>query len=260
MCEKRHGFMSIKSRRRGGPFHDQGMGPNSVDANESAWPKLDPREEHFRIAGHRDGMRLFMRRLSPAERQAHRAVLYVHGATFPSGLSIAHRFEGRSWRDALCEAGFTVWALDFYGFGYSDRYPEMDASAQDRPPLGLAADAAEQVAAAARFILAHDSLTALSLISHSWGSMAAGRFAGAHAALVDRWVLFAPIARREPSRSASTPTGPAWRLVSIEDQWNRFVEDLPPEAPPYYLKFISKIGRGATSQAIPEVSTARRPP
>src|SRR5437588_3922497 len=35
---------------------------------------------------------------------------YVHGGTFPSGLSIAHRFDGRSWRDELCAAGFHVWA------------------------------------------------------------------------------------------------------------------------------------------------------
>jgi pimeloyl-ACP methyl ester carboxylesterase len=207
-----------------------------ASAVESAWPKLDPREEHFRIPGPRDGLYLFVRRLSPVEGQTHRSVLYVHGATFPSALSIAHRFEGRSWRDALCEAGFAVWALDFYGFGYSDRYPEMEAAAEDHPPLGLAAEAEQQVAAAARFVLAHDRVTELSLISHSWGSMAAGRFAGAHAALVDRLVLFAPIALRERSRSAPKPTSPAWRLVSTEDQWNRFVEDLPPEAPPVLSK------------------------
>jgi pimeloyl-ACP methyl ester carboxylesterase len=53
-------------------------------------------------------------------------VLYVHGATFPSGLSIAHRFDGFAWRDALCAAGFDVWGLDFQGFGHSDRYPEME--------------------------------------------------------------------------------------------------------------------------------------
>jgi len=29
---------------------------------------------------------------------------------------VAHRFDGKSWRDALNEAGFDVWGLDFYGF------------------------------------------------------------------------------------------------------------------------------------------------
>jgi hypothetical protein len=36
----------------------------------------------------------------PAEKQPiERVVLYVHGATFPSAVSIAHRFDGRSLRD-----------------------------------------------------------------------------------------------------------------------------------------------------------------
>lgn len=136
-------------------------------------------------------------------------MLYVHGATFPSALSVAHRFDGCSWRDALCDAGFDVWGLDFYGFGYSDRYPEMDTSADSNPPLCLAEAAAAQLAAAVCFILEHQRLSSLSLITHSWGSMAAGRFAGDHPALVDRLVLFAPIARRDPVRYSLRPNGPA---------------------------------------------------
>src|SRR5471030_1308095 len=132
----------------------------------SAAPKLDPREQHFRIPGPRDGLSLFLRFLpstqtSPAPRPA---VLYVHGATFPSALSIAHRFDGRSWRDALCDAGFDVWALDFHGFGHSGRYPEMDQPAADHPPLCIAADAAKQLEAAVRFILGHHGIRKLSLI------------------------------------------------------------------------------------------------
>jgi len=189
-------------------------------------------EEHFLIPGPRPDMRLFLRRLGHSPASPGRAVLYVHGATFPSGLSIAHRFDGRSWRDTLCDAGFSVWGLDFYGFGHSDRYPEMDAPAGANSPLGLAEDAAAQLGVAIRFILEREALASLSLITHSWGSMPAGRFAGQHPGLVDRLVLFAPIARREPPRSAPLPTGPAWRVVSVADQWARFVEDVPPGEPP----------------------------
>ena len=190
-------------------------------------------EQHFAIPGPRN-MQLFLRFLRSATPLANgrRAVLYVHGATFPSALSIAYRFDGRSWRDALCDAGFDVWGLDFYGFGHSDRYAEMDAAANSNPPLCLADDAATQVAVAVRFILAQQTLVSLSFIAHSWGSMAVGRFAGEHPTLVDRIVLFAPIARREPRRDALRPDGPAWRIVSIEDQWARFVEDVPPGEPP----------------------------
>src|SRR5258708_32861123 len=122
--------------------------------------KLDPSEQHFRIPGPREGLSLFLRFLPAANTgfEPRRAVLYVHGATFPSALSIAHRFDGKSWRDALNEAGFDVWWLDFYGFGHSDRYPEMDQPAAVNPALCVAGDAAGQLEAAIRFILAHQDL------------------------------------------------------------------------------------------------------
>jgi pimeloyl-ACP methyl ester carboxylesterase len=120
-------------------------------------PLMDHREEHFFIRSPKNDLRLFLRLLTsktlPSE--GRRAVLYVHGATFPSALSIAHRFDGCSWRDALCEARFDVWALDFSGFGYSDRYLEMDAPAEANPPLCVAEEAAAQLAAAVRFTLKH---------------------------------------------------------------------------------------------------------
>jgi pimeloyl-ACP methyl ester carboxylesterase len=202
--------------------------------NVSAAPQLCSSEQHFRIPGPRLEMSLFLRFLPAADTSSRprRAVLYVHGATFPSALSIAHRFDGTSWRDALCEAGFDVWALDFCGFGHSDRYPEMNQPASDNAPLCVAEDAARQLEAAVRFILGHQNIEKLSLIAHSWGSMAAGRFCGAHSALVDRLVLFAPIARREPRRYETPATFPAWRIVTPEDQWNRFVEDVPAHEPP----------------------------
>ena len=195
--------------------------------------KLDPREGHFRIPGPREGASLFLRYL-PAEHTSfmpRRAVLYVHGATFPSALSIAHRFNGKSWRDALGEAGFDVWGLDFYGFGHSDRYPQMDRPALESPPLCVAEEAVGQVEAAVRFILAHQNIHRIALISHSWGSMPAGMFAGQHPLLVDRLVLFAPIAQREKRRYEQPPALPAWKVVTLEDQWNRFVEDVPAHEP-----------------------------
>jgi pimeloyl-ACP methyl ester carboxylesterase len=200
----------------------------------STAPSLDAREQHFRIPGPRQGLSLFLRFLPAADTifRPRRAVLYVHGATFPSALSIAHRFDGKSWRDALGEAGFDVWGLDFHGFGHSDRYPEMDQPAIDNPPLCPAEDAARQLEAAVTFILGHQNLERLSLVSHSWGSMPAGLYAGAHPARIDRLVLFAPIGRRQPRRYETPPAFPAWRIVSSEDQWNRFVEDVPAHEPP----------------------------
>jgi pimeloyl-ACP methyl ester carboxylesterase len=195
--------------------------------------KIDRREECIRIPSPHRGLALFLRYL-PAMRDAgadQRVVLYVHGGTFPSALSIAHRFDGRSWRDALCEAGFDVWGLDFHGFGrLSDPYPEMEQPAETMAPLGRAEDASRQLEHAVRFIRAHRGVDGVSLIAHSWGSIVCGRFAGRCPELIDRLVFFGPIAWRR--RTAEPARLPGWRLISLEDQWNRFTETVPPGEPP----------------------------
>jgi pimeloyl-ACP methyl ester carboxylesterase len=193
-------------------------------------PKLDPRELHVRISDH-TGHTLFLRHLPPSEGHAQQPViLYVHGGTFPSALSIAHRFDNRSWRDELCDAGFSVWALDFRGFGFSDRYPEMDDAPDAHAPLARAEDASPQLERAVRFICAHERVPRLSIIAHSWGSIVSGDFAGRCPDLVERMVFFGPIAGRAPA--ARPPELPAWRLISLQDQWDRFTADVPDgEAP-----------------------------
>lgn len=195
--------------------------------------KLDPREAHYRVPSPHAGLSLFLRYLPPerATAPAGRTVLYVHGGTFPSALSIAHRFDGRSWRDELAAAGFHCWGLDFHGFGtFSDPYPEMAGAAEAHPPLGRASDASRQLEAAVRFVGEHHEVERVSLIAHSWGTIVAGRFAGRCPDLVDRLVLFGPIARR-PRRGEPVRL-PAWRLISLRDQWDRFVADVPPGAAP----------------------------
>jgi pimeloyl-ACP methyl ester carboxylesterase len=126
--------------------------------------------------------------------------------------------------------------LDFYGFGHSDRYTEMNQEAALHPPLCTADDAAEQLDSAVRFILTHESLDRVSIISHSWGSMPVGRLAAADPTLLDRWVLFAPIAKRHARRYENPPALPAWRLITIEEQWRRFIEDVPATEPAVLAK------------------------
>jgi pimeloyl-ACP methyl ester carboxylesterase len=191
-------------------------------------PKLDPRETHALIPSPHPGLRLFLRHLPPSgDKPSRGIVLYVHGGTFSSGLSIAHRFDGRSWRDELCDAGFHVWGLDFHGFGrYSDPYPDLDPHF----PLGRTADASGQLEQAVRHILTHHAAERLSLIAHSWGTMVSGHFAGRCPDLIDRMVFFGPIAQRPPQTGA--PKLSAWRLISVRDQWDRFTADVPPNEPP----------------------------
>jgi pimeloyl-ACP methyl ester carboxylesterase len=115
--------------------------------------------------------------------------------------------------------------LDFLGFGGSDRYPEMSESCEGIPALGRADAASRQIEKAVDFILKRHGVERLSLIAHSWGSMPGGLFAGRYPEQTDRIVFFAPIAQRPQQVSATK--FPGWRLVPLEEQWDRFVEDVP---------------------------------
>src|SRR4051794_27339379 len=167
---------------------------------------------------------IFVRRQS-ADTTPRGTVLYVHGATFPSALSIAFRFDGRSWMDELVGAGFDCWGFDFAGYGHSDRYPEMDAPPQPTEPLGRVPAAVSQLTRVVQEILARTGQERLSLVAHSWGSLVAGRFAAEHPELVDRLVVFGPIARRE--QPGEPPPFENWYPLPSDAQYRRFVEDVP---------------------------------
>lgn len=170
---------------------------------------------------------LSVRRLGDGEHP----VLYVHGATFPSALSVAYRFEHYSWMDDLATNGFDAWAFDFVGFGGSERYAEMNA---DRAglPLGRAQDAAMQIARVVAHIGAATGRVRVSIIAHSWGTIAAGLFAAMHPQRVEKLCLFGPIARRENATALDSHILGRWRLLTVAEQLARFVEDVPAGHPP----------------------------
>jgi pimeloyl-ACP methyl ester carboxylesterase len=150
-------------------------------------------------------------------------VLYVHGATFPSALSVGFDFGDGSWLDDWNKRGFDAWAFDFAGFGESGRYAAMSEPADRHSPLGRASEVAQQVADVVALIQ-RETGRRVSLVSHSWGGAPAALATIAQPGAIDRLVLFAPIARR----SGGTPSSlPAWADVSNEAQHARFVEDVP---------------------------------
>jgi pimeloyl-ACP methyl ester carboxylesterase len=105
----------------------------------------------------------------------------------------------------------------------------MAEPADRHAPLGGAELASRELETALRFVAAHHGGQRISLVAPSWGSIVAGRLAGRRPELVDRLVLFGPIAQRP--RQGEAQTLPAWRLISLKDQRDRFVADVPPNEP-----------------------------
>jgi pimeloyl-ACP methyl ester carboxylesterase len=155
------------------------------------------------------------------------SVVYVHGSTFPSALSIDYRIDGKSWADDLRARGFDVWSFDFPGYGASDRQPEMSKPTSTSIP-GRAAEAADQIERVVRYIRSQMQGRKVSIIAHSWGTIPAALFAGRYPDWVARLVLFAPVAQREAQRQG--PNSPVL-LVSAADQWNAFQAGLPNGTP-----------------------------
>lgn len=196
-------------------------------------PAPRPRPEVFRIPVDSTGLRVLLRHLAPLRPgvgTGRGPVLFVHGASFPSALAAAYRFDGVSWMDDLAAKGFDVWALDFLGYGGSDRYPEMREPALAHPPLGRSGPASRQIAAAVEFIAANRGVRRVSIVAHSWGSIPAGRYAGDHPERLARLVQFGPVTQRNDPADTTPP--PAYRFVSQEDQRARFYGYVPPGEPP----------------------------
>jgi pimeloyl-ACP methyl ester carboxylesterase len=216
---------------------------------------VESTQTHLKLSGGEGGEALLLRRWPGAGDP----VLYVHGATFPSALSVGYRFGGRSWADRLHSHGFDVWAFDFAGFGGSTRPAQMNAPAAGGPPLGRAPEAASRIGAVVNHIRWERGGARVHLVAHSWGAIAAGLFAGNEPNAVGRLVWFGPIAQRHIEGLPSPDQIGAWRDVSVADQLKRFVEDVPPGYPPVLIEpDLAKWGPAYL--ATDSGASGRRPP
>ena len=120
------------------------------------------------------GLSVAVWHLPPTHPSAHAPVLFVHGASFPTKLAAGFKFDGTSWMDHMAARGFDVWGLDFLGYGRSDRYPAMRGPDTAHAPVGRAAEAARQIAAAVAYITRRQHTPRVSLVAHSWGTITAG--------------------------------------------------------------------------------------
>ena len=157
------------------------------------------------IPSHQPALVARIRHTRPDRTNGALPVLFVHGSSFPSGLSFDFRMDGQSWMDWLAVRGYDVYALDFPGYGLSDRY-----AADAAPPPGRARDVAQDVGNAVDAILRRSGKHQVLLVGHSWGGSVAARYAQDHADKVAKLVLFAAITSRPaPADASGLPQAPA---------------------------------------------------
>lgn len=187
-------------------------------------PRLQAAE--YRTASGTAGLSIALRRRQgPQIRNNSAPVLFVHGATFPSALAADFPFGGRSWMETLAARGHDAWALDFLGYGRSDRYPQMREADAEGVALGDASSASLQVSRAVDLIRDITRATRVAIVAHSWGCTAAARFTAANPQVAGRFVMFAPVVTRAGPRDA-TREQRFWN-VSANYQRRRFAGLVP---------------------------------
>lgn len=135
-------------------------------------------------------------------------VLFLHGSVIPVNVSFGLRMNNYSWMDNLAENGYDVYALDFLGYGNSDRYPEMYTDSLTGKLPGRATEVILDVDKAVDFICRRTGRDKVYLIGHSWGGSVAALYAEKYNNKIEKLVLYAPITPTITPPTRTKPTTP----------------------------------------------------
>lgn len=137
-------------------------------------------------------------------RPGNNPILFIHGSSFPSALAAGFRMGGLSWMDNLAQHNYDCYALDFLGYGYSDRYPEMKTKLLQGQPPGRAKDIYKDIDSAVNRILIRTGSHKINIIAHSWGGSVAALYASKFPEKIDRLILFSPLTAGTSTASPDT--------------------------------------------------------
>jgi len=132
----------------------------------------------------RNGISLYLDRLSVKGSQPQKNILLIHGVTY-SSHEFDVNYKDYSLARLLAREGYGVWMLDIAGFGRSQEVLD-----------GLLPDsdyAADDINAAVEKITELTGQQKIDVLGWSWGTVTAGRFAADHSEHINRLVLYAPI-------------------------------------------------------------------
>jgi pimeloyl-ACP methyl ester carboxylesterase/heme-degrading monooxygenase HmoA len=150
----------------------------------------------MKIESRIEGLNIALLHKAPVNTSTDDPVLFIHGASFPSALAFGFRMNNYSWMDQLADNGYDVYALDFLGYGNSDRYPEMKEE-KSRNLVGSAREVYLDVDRAVEFIRTTTGKNKVNIVAHSWGGSVASLYASTFKDKVGKLVLFASITKRE---------------------------------------------------------------
>ena len=180
--------------------------------------------ESYRIRSVDPGIELYVRNKRPEAPGPHRALLFVHGATYPSDTMFDLKIDGESWMDFVARHGYDVYSLDVRGYGRSTRPPEMDRPALDNPPVVTTDEAVRDFGAVVDHIRQRRGVARVNLMGWSWGTVIAGAFAAAHPEKTERLVMYAPLwLRRIPGGLRVNGQMGAYRSVTFEAAKQRWL-------------------------------------
>jgi pimeloyl-ACP methyl ester carboxylesterase/heme-degrading monooxygenase HmoA len=194
----------------------------------------------IKTASHIKGLNLAILHLPPAELAGKTPVLFIHGSSVPSSLSFGFRMGGYSWMDQLAENGIESFALDFLGYGNSDRYPEMAKGSPAGTPVGRATEAYKDIDSAVNLVIKRTGVKKIDLVAHSWGASVALLYASKFPDMIHKLVLFAPLTLRNGSEDTGQ-TGSSYEEMTPETRVEQMDELAPKEFRPALEKKLDSV-------------------
>jgi pimeloyl-ACP methyl ester carboxylesterase len=178
------------------------------------------------------GIEIYVRNKRPADMatfRPERAVLYVHGATYPASTAFDLQLGGMSWMDYIAARGYGVYLLDLRGYGKSARPKEMSEDPRTNPPIVRGDTAVKDIGTVVDFVLARRNIPRLNLIGWSWGTVTMSTYTTQNPGKVERLVLYAPGWIRQTASLVQAGSGQlgAYRKVTREQAMQRWMTGVP---------------------------------
>ncbi|MBA4602123.1 alpha/beta hydrolase [Thermoactinomyces mirandus] len=221
------------------------VGGCQTNLNLSSVAQIKPENivlEEIRIPSTDGNYKIYLRHKKLARQETPKAdevVLFLEPFSIPTAK--AFDVPGYSWMNDFAKKGYDTWAMDFRGFGQSDRPKEMNAPPGQNPPVVTHREALKDLAAAVETIKKNRNVDRINLVGWSWGAVVAGEYAALQPENVNKLVLYGFMhgfrlpSMTEPFESKQNPgkfnpQAPAYQVVDFETgmhHWHMMMNGRP---------------------------------